>query len=243
MKNLLLLFFVLILLSCNNEEVLEPILLRNTEYISYNLNPGCVGQESIVTFNNGYNNDCGISKIQQRINGVWITVAEACPINGIITYSFVPVISGSYRFRASWTRTGKICKEENIKYVEEEPLFIEDECCRDYFTATALCDTRHDCPYGIEFHIMLTMDNWITLTGEFPIGYNVCGIYAGDGTIIDVASGNIFSISGDFYACFDVEFIVYFETRDPNPFYGKWTVTEMHGNEMYSIIPSPCTTP
>lgn len=241
MKNLLLLVLVLILLSCNNEEVFEPILSRNTDYISYNFNPGCIGQESVVTFDNGYNNNCGISKIQERINGAWITVAEACPVNGIITYSFIPVISGSHRFRISWTRTGKLCREENIKYIEEEPLYIEGECCRDYFTATALCDSRLPCPYGIEFHIMLTMDNWLTLTGQFPAGYNVCGIYAGDGTIIDVASGNTFVISGDFYACFDVAFIVYFETSQPAPFFGKWTLMDMHGDIMYSVVPAPCS--
>lgn len=243
MKNLLLVFLVLFLLSCNNEEVFEPILSRSTDYISYNLNPGCIGQESVVTFNNGYNNNCGASKIQQRINGQWITVAEACPINGIITYSFTPVISGSYSFRVSWTRAGKLCREENIKFVEEEPLLIEEDCCRNYLTATALCDTRQPCPYGIEFHIMLTMDNWITLSGQFPVGYNVCSIFAGDGTIIDVASGNTFTISGDFYACYDVVFTVYFETSDPEPFFGRWTMIDMHGDVMYSITPAPCNNP
>ena len=239
MKNLLL-FFGLILMSCNDEEVLQPIVPRTTDYISYNLNPGCVGQESIVTFDNGYNNNCGVSKIQERVNGQWMTVAEACPVNGIITYTFIPEISGSYRFRVSWIRTGKLCREDNIRFVEEEPLFIEDDCCQDYFTATALCETRNDCPYGIEFHLMITMDNWLTLVGQFPVGYNVCGIYAGDGTIIDNASGNTFSISGDFYACYDIEFVIYFETSDPDPVFGKWTIYDMNHDEIFSVVPTPC---
>ena len=127
-----------------------------------------------------------------------------------------------------------------MKLIEEEPLFIEEDCCRDYFTATALCDTRNDCPYGIEFHLMITMDNWLTLVGQFPVGYNVCGIYAEDGTIIDVASGSTFTIGGDFYACFEVVFFIYFETSAPEPFFGKWTLLDMHGDEMYSVIPTPC---
>jgi hypothetical protein len=197
-----------------------------------------VGQQVTVTFNNGNNNNCGTSKIQFYRNG-WITVEEGTPVNGIISYTFTPSYEGNYRFRASWNKSGKFCTGESMKFFEEDPLVVHRDCCRDYFTATAVCDDSRQCPFGLEFHINMTMDNWISLTGILPLGYNFCGLYDEFGNIVEEFSGNVLEIGGDFYACIDVKFFVYFTAPTAHPTFGSWTVIDMHGT-LYHEEPSPC---
>src|SRR5688500_8668449 len=93
--------------ACSTEISETSIILRSVDYITYNPLVPCTGQEVAVTFNNGYNNNCGVSRIQQRINDIWKVVWEGTPQNGLLTYSFTPQTSGSYRFRGTWNKTGK----------------------------------------------------------------------------------------------------------------------------------------
>ena len=62
----------LFLLSCTMETA-EPQLVLRGDYITYSQMPACTMQEVTVTFDNGYGNNCGTSRLQQFINGNWIT--------------------------------------------------------------------------------------------------------------------------------------------------------------------------
>jgi hypothetical protein len=234
----LLIFSLIFFVSCSIE-LTEPQLSLRSDYITYNPQVGCVGQEVTVTFDNGYGNNCGTSRIQQHINGAWITVIEEVPQNGIITHAFVPGAPGNYRFRASWNKSGKFCNQENIKPFEEDPLQVERDCCQDYFTATSICDEARECPYGLEFHFMTTMDNWISITGHLPEGYSFCGFYDEYGNIIENYSGNTIELIWDVYACIDLKFFVYFTAPTEHPSFGTWTVMDMHG-VLYESEPQPC---
>lgn len=237
MKTPLILSFIF-LLSCS-DELPELRITPRSDYITYSPGIGCVDQEVTVTFNNGYGNNCGTSKLQQFRNGNWHTVAQATPQNGMITYSFFPGVAGEYRFRASWNKTGKDCNGENIKPFEEDPLVVENDCCTDYFTATGVCNISHHCQYGVEFHFSTSVDNWIAIIGQFPEGYELCGFYDEFGNIIEVYSGNHIEISGDFYACMDIKFYVYFNSRDTSPSFGTWMVKDMQG-VLYNVLATPC---
>ena len=226
------------LLSCS-EDLPELQIRSRADYISYNPAISCAGQIVTVTFNNGYGNNCGTSKLQQFINGNWVTVEQDIPVNGIITHTFTPHVAGTYRFRASWHKAGKYCEGESIKPFEEDPLMVTDDCCRDYFTATAVCNLSHQCPYGVEFHFNTSMDNWITIIGNLPAGYSFCGLYDEFGNIIETFSGTHLEIGGDFYACYDVKFFAYFTTSDSRPSFGTWMVKDMSG-VLYTVQPDPC---
>ena len=228
----------LFLLSCTMETA-EPQLVLRGDYITYSQMPACTGQEVTVTFDNGYGNNCGTSRLQQFINGNWITVVEAEPEDGIITYSFIPAAPGAYRFRASWNKSGKNCDGDNIRPFEEDPLEVVEDCCRDYFTVTSICDESRDCLYGLEIHLMTTMENWISITGQLPEGYNFCGLYDENGNIIYDHAGNVIEIVGDFFPCFDVKFYVYFSAPVELPSFGVWTVMDMH-EMLYKVEPEPC---
>lgn len=234
-----LIFSLIFLLSCS-EQLSEPQLTQRGDYISYNPSIGCPGQPVKVIYNNGYGNNCGRSRLQQFIGGVWLTVMEEIPVNGIITYTFTPHIAGEYRFRASWNRTGKNCPEENIRPFEEDPLIVENACCQDLFTVTSICDPLNICPYGLEIHFNTSVDNWIAIVGELPAGYSFCGLYDENGAIIETLSGNTVMISGDFVACQEVVLFVYFRSTDLLPSFGNWTVKDMQ-EVLYRIEAEPCT--
>ena len=231
---------ILLLVSCSTDIAELPITLRSDiNYITYNPEIACTGQPVTVTFNNGYQNNCGISRIQQRINNIWTVVKEDIPQDGIISYSFTPHTAGNYRFRASWNKSGKNCPGENIKHIEEDPLGVVDGCCRDYFTVNAICDSGRDCPYGLEFNMMITMDNWLTLIGQLPAGYEFCGLYDEFGNIVEEFSGNTFEIGGDFYACTAIKFYIYFNTPVNPPVFGSWMLKDMNG-VLYRVEPEGC---
>lgn len=229
---------LIFLLSCS-EDVPELQLQSRADYITYNPSPGCVGQEVTVSFDNGYGNNCGTSKIQQFINEKWVTVEQDIPLHGMITHTFVPHLAGEYRFRASWNGNGKHCEYESIKFFEEDPLIVDVDCCRDYFTATAICNLDRPCQYGIEFHFKTSIDNWVALIGDLPSGYSFCGLYDEFGNIIENYSGSHLEISGDFYACYDVTFFVYFSTSEIPPSFGTWMLKDMQG-VLYNVRPEPC---
>ena len=234
-----LIFSFILLISCS-EELSEPQLSLRTDYITYNPATGCAGQKVTVIFNNGYSNNCGRSKLQQFIGGVWLTVLEDVPVNGIVTYTFTPLLPGEYRFRAAWNRSGKDCTEDNIRPFEEDPLIVERNCCQDLFTVTAICESQNECPYGVEIHFSSTVDNWIAIIGELPAGYSFCGLYDENGAIITTLSGNTFEVSGDFYACQDITLFVYFRTTDLLPSFGNWMVKDMQ-EVLYRLQAEPCT--
>lgn len=232
-------FILIFFASCTLELQDHSLTLRSSDYITYSPSTPCAGQEVTVTFDNGYGNNCGISRIQQRIRNTWVTVRDGVPQNGILTYSFIPTMPGIYRFRASWNKTGKDCPQENIKALEEDPLQVVEYCCYDYFTATAVCDSLRECPFGLEFHFMTTMDNWITIIGVLPAEYEFCGLYDNYGNIVEVRTGNIMEIVADVPACTDFFFYVYFNAPVQLPSFGIWEVKDMHGM-LYHLEPPPC---
>ena len=232
-------FILVLFASCTMDLQEQPLMLRSGDYITYSPLTPCLGQEVTVTFDNGYGNNCGISRIQQRINDTWETVNENIPVNGLLTYTFLPPIPGTYRFRASWNRSGKDCPQENIRAFEEDPLQVEEDCCRDYFTATALCDSLRECPFGLEFHFMTTMDNWISIIGLLPEGYEFCGLYDEYGNIVEEYSGNLMEIVADIPACTEFLFQVYFNAPVRFPSFGSWQVKDMH-EILYLLEPPPC---
>lgn len=232
-------FSLIFFASCSVELPETPLMLRSGDYITYNPLTGCVGQEATVIFDNSYGNNCGTSRIQQRINETWTTVSEDIPYNGILAYSFVPQAPGSYRFRASWNKSGRDCPGENIKPFEEDPLEVVEDCCRDYFTVTAICDPARECPYGLELHFMTTIDNWISIIGQLPDGYEFCGLYDGDGLIIEEYSGNLMEIIADVPACMEFFLYAYFNAPVDYPTFGSWTVKDMH-EILYRVDPAPC---
>ena len=232
-------FSLIFLVSCSVEIPEPPLMSRSGNFITYNPLTACTGQEATATFNNGYANNCGTSQIQQRINETWITVIEDIPNDGLLTYSFIPLASGNYRFRASWNKSGKDCPGENIKPFEEDPLEVVNDCCRDYFSVTAICDPARECTYGLELHFMTTIDNWISITGQLPEGYEFCGLYDGFGNIIEVYAGNVMEIVADFPACVDGLFYAYFMAPVYPPSFGSWTVKDMH-EILYRVEPAPC---
>ena len=230
----------LIIITACSTEITEPsINLRSVDYIIYNPLAPCIGQEVTITFNNGYNNNCGVSRIQQRINDVWKVVYEDTPQDGKIKYSFTPPSSGSYRFRGSWNKTGKNCPGENIKPVEEEPLYVVDNCCRDFFTATAVCDSRGDCPYAVELHLMTSVENWIAIIGKLPEGYEFCGLYDEYGNIIEDITGNLIQIVADYPACTEGIFFAYFNGPGRPQSFGSWMVKDMQ-DVLYQVQVEPC---
>src|SRR5687767_10268484 len=237
MKTIYLIPFILFT-SCSTELSEPAITLRSADYITYNPERPCTGQEVTVTFDNG-NNNCGVSRIQQRINDNWITVKEGTPQDGILTHSFTPQSPGSYRFRASWNKSGKNCSGENIKPLEEEPLVVVEDCCRDYFTATAVCDTARECAYGVELHFMTTIENWISITGQLPDGYEFCGLYDEFGNIIENYSGNVMQIIVDVPACNEVIFYAYFSVPVQPGTFGTWMVKDMQ-EVLYQVEVAPC---
>lgn len=238
MKTIHLIPFIL-LASCSTE-IAEPTLtLRSEDYITYNPTTPCIGQEVTVTFDNGYNNNCGVSRIQQRINGIWTIVKEDVPLNGIIKYSFTPSAAGSYRFRGSWNKAGKNCHGENLKHVEEEPLVVIEDCCRDFFTATAVCNPEKECPYAVELHFMTTIENWIAIVGQLPEGYEFCGLYDELGNIIEEYSGNVMQIVADFPACTEGIFFAYFNSPVTPATFGNWMVKDMQ-EVLYQVEVAPC---
>lgn len=230
---------ILLLAACNIDPAEAPITSRSINYITYNPEKACTGQPVTVSFNNGYNNNCGVSRIQQRINNVWTVVKEAVPQNGIISYSFTPQHPGSYRFRASWNKSGKDCPGENLKFVEEEPLEVNDDCCRDHFTVTPICNTGRECPYALEIHFMTSVENWISITGILPPGYSFCGLYDEYGNIIQEYSGNVMQISGDFPACVDGFFYAYFDAPVLPVSFGTWMVKDMQ-QVLYQVTVPSC---
>lgn len=235
-----LLLIPLIIITACSTEISEPsIILRGVDYITYNPVTPCTGQQVTVTFNNGYNNNCGVSKILQRINDVWKVVCEDVPQNGILKYTFTPASSGSYRFKASWNKTGKNCSGDNIKPVEEEPLYVIDNCCRDFFSATAVCNSDKACPYGIELHFMTSIENWISIIGKLPEGFTFCALYDDYGNIIENYSGNVMQISADFPACIEGIFYAYFDGPGRPQSFGLWTVEDMH-EVLYQMQALPC---
>lgn len=239
MKTVLLIALSILLVSCSFETEIAPIVFRSDNHIAYNPSPACAGQEVTVTFDNGYGNNCGVSRIQQFITGTWITVMEDVPQNGIITYSFTPHTAGSYRFRVSWNKSGKDCMGDNIRPLEEDPLEVVEDCCRNYFSVTSICDAEKYCPFGVEIHFMTTIENWISITGKLPEGYSFCGLYDEYGTIIQEYSGNVMEIIGDFYPCYDVTFYIYFTAPVDDPVFGVWTVMDMH-ETLYQVVATGC---
>src|SRR5688500_1075881 len=117
------LFILLCCVSCEVELPEETIMPRSGNHITYNPLTPCNGEEVTVTFDNGYANNCGTSRIQQFINNHWTTVCEGIPVDGLLTYTYTPT-PGIYRFRASWNKSGKNCQHPNIKNLEEDPLEV-----------------------------------------------------------------------------------------------------------------------
>lgn len=230
---------ILLLASCSTDIAESPITPRSQDYITYNPPTSCKGQPVTVTFNNGYNNNCGVSRIHQRINNVWTVVQEGIPDHGVIKYSFTPPSSGTYRFRGTWNKSGKNCQGENIRPIEEEPLEVVEDCCREYFSVTPICNSGRECPYGVEIHLMTTIDNWFSITGVLPAGYSFCGLYDEYGTIIQEYSGNVMVIVGDFPRCVDGFFYAYFDAPVEPISFGSWTVKDMQ-QVWYQVNVGPC---
>ena len=230
---------LIFIIACSTEISETTIISRSVDYITYNPSAPCTGQEVTITFNNGYSNNCGVSRIQQRINDVWKVVYEGTPHEVKISYSFTPQSPGSYRFRGSWNKTGKNCPGENIKAVEEEPLYVVDNCCRDFFTATAICNSDRECPYAVEIHFMTSVENWIAIVGKLPEGYEFCGLYDEYGNIIEEVTGNVIQIVADFPACVEGIFFAYFTGPDRPYSFGSWMVKDMQ-EVLYQEEVEPC---
>jgi hypothetical protein len=126
--------------SCQKEELTAEDLslkIASGDYFDFSTLAPCPEEEITITFDNGYNNDCGNTQIQMSYNGGdWIQVALKSPVNGEVSYTFnvSENIGDTYEFRGSWTATGgKSCSDtgENIKFENGTALdeIVVTECC------------------------------------------------------------------------------------------------------------------
>lgn len=122
-------------------------------YITYSLDEVCLGDPVTITFNNGYNNNCGNIALQMSFNGgTWVQVAMAAPVNGVLSYTFTPSAVGDYLFRGRWQASGgPSCSSTgaNIGWATATfPISVTDDCCEPGFTGEAIsCDNTREAVY------------------------------------------------------------------------------------------------
>lgn len=150
----------LFLTSCQKDDMaVNPEDALQLREVSFEYAPSdsiCVGDSITITYDNGLANDCGKSSIQMRGPGddEWTAVLQnEEPVDGEVTYTFEPELTGVYEFRAHWIRAGSpaSCPDSppQLGWEEAEVLVVsdcdgggEEPPCDTTFTGeVVVCDT------------------------------------------------------------------------------------------------------
>lgn len=108
----------------------------NATYITLSKEKVFIGEEVTVTFDNGYNNNCGNIELQVSNDkgATWKQLAMGSVSNGKMSYSFKAIYEGEYLFRGQWIANDQDCASSgnNISLVQGQasfPLIVEKETC------------------------------------------------------------------------------------------------------------------
>jgi hypothetical protein len=227
MKHLLYLL-PLLLIGCSKEEIeIQP---RISADLVFSTQTPCIWETLTVTFDNGYFNNCGTSRIEIYLDSTWVLLKQATPVNGIIQVNYIPSYLGTLKFRGTYLK--KSCKYPNTKVVEE--ISVTNGCCQVYFIAQNICNSDI-CQYGVEFFLRVDHDVYAIMTGTLQ-GGDLCGFYDENNNIVVPMSGSLFLIEGDLYGCQVNHFYVYYNS--PVPIGTSWGV-RFDGQNLSATL-QPC---
>jgi hypothetical protein len=228
MKHLLYLL-PLLLIGCSKEEIeIQP---RISADLVFSTQTPCIWETLTVTFDNGYFNNCGTSKIEIYLDSTWVLLKQATPVNGIIQVNYIPSYLGTLKFRGVFQKKGG-CKEPNTKVTEE--ISVGNDCCQNQFIAQNICNSDI-CQYGVEFFLRVDHDVYAIMTGTLQ-GGDLCGFYDENNNLVVPMSGSEFYIEGDLYGCQLNHFFVYYNS--PVPIGTSWAVR--FDGETLSTNLQPC---
>lgn len=220
-----------------------------SNYISYSADEICLGDAVTVTFDNGYNNNCGNMQIQMSSDGgeTWVQVAMGTPIGGILEYSFTPADEGYYLFRGKWNATGQGCSSTgtNISFAQSLTLFplsVVSDCCELGFEGVAVsCDDTREVIYTFtadEDMSFIKIQGGLT---NFTGGDAVVEVSGGNLTIDQWTPGGssnrIIRLQGSVTACETVTIrILWNFSNSGNVITGSWSVKDSEGLELAPVI-------
>lgn len=219
----------LLLLGCTKDEELL-ILPRSGADLIFSPQEPCIEEVITITFDNGFSNNCGSSKIEVMLPDGWVTLADRTPVDGLVHTTWTTGQTGDHQFRGSWRKKGG-CSGHNTKVIES--ITVNDNCCQNYFLSRSVCGSI--CQYGVEFWLMVDQDVYAYMTGILPPEADLCGYYDENNNLVVPMSGNEFYIEGDLYGCQANHFFVYFNS--PFPPTSTWSVRYEGGSMTTSPIP------
>lgn len=232
MKYLLILFVSIILCQCANKP--SSAMLTGAGPSFTHTTPACVDRTVAVEFNNGHNNNCGHTEIQQLINEVWTTVLIALPINGISIFKFVPDTIGEYYFQALWTGN-RVCVYDTVEVAWTEYQFTVIDCedCETDFTAELECNPSEQCESVITFNFISEISTHIYINGIINgPSIELCSLEY-DEPINSLEINNPISFNGDANvdACSQISFKVWFVMYDEDgQIKGEFEIKDDDGN-------------
>lgn len=233
--------------SCQKDSPTEPMALKSdaSNYISYSEDEICLGEEVTITFDNGYNNNCGNIQLQMSTDGgeTWVQVAAGSPVNGVLEYNYTPSNEGYYLFRGRWTATGAGCSStgSNISFAQSLTLFplsVISDCCELGFTGEALsCDASREAVYTFTADEAL---NYIKIQGGLTN-------FTGENAVIEVSGGDlsvsqwtpggssnrVIRLEGSVDACETVTIRILWNSSNGDEIItGSWSVKDAEGIEI-----------
>lgn len=238
-----------LLYSCKKEEIfkVDPNLKSSAgSYITYSDDLLCLGETLDVTFNNGYNNNCGNIQLQMSTDeGItWVQVASGTPTNGSLIYSFIPPSADSYLFRGKWNATGgPSCSSTgaNIGFTAGTATFaviVSASCCETGFSGEAIsCDTTREAVYTFTSTDSL---GYIKIQGgltNFTGADAIITVIGGDLTVSQWTPGGssnrIIKVEGSVEACEEITIrITWNSTNGGDIITGDWSVKDAEGVEL-----------
>lgn len=235
-------------ISCH-KEVPSDINIEKSQagdYIFYSQDEVCLGNEVTVTFDNGYNNNCGNAQLQVSTDGgsSWIQVASGTPSNGQLVYSFLPNAAGSYLFRAKWNATGgPSCSNtgSNISFNSATaafPIVVVEDCCELGFSGEAIsCDNTREAVYTFTADEAM---EYIKIQGGLTNFTGADAEVIVEGGSLNVSqwtpggsSNRIIRLEGNVEACQTIVITIRWNSTNGNSVItGNWSVKDMNGMEV-----------